>query len=92
MAVVKSGDHMLMVDSCYDPARRFCDQELSRLGVEVTYYPPCATQEELEALVAPQYADRHFRRKSRLANLRSAGHPDALSAFAHRKGALLISG
>src|SRR4051812_28951600 len=38
---LKSGDHLLMVDSVYGPARRFCDYELKRFGVEVTYYDPC---------------------------------------------------
>jgi cysteine-S-conjugate beta-lyase len=37
---LKSGDHMLMVDSVYGPARRFCDLELKKYGVEVTYYDP----------------------------------------------------
>ncbi|MDE3060705.1 MAG: cystathionine beta-lyase [Pseudomonadota bacterium] len=39
-AFLSSGDHLLMVDSVYGPARRFCDQELKRLGVETTYYDP----------------------------------------------------
>ncbi|MEZ5691608.1 MAG: cystathionine beta-lyase [Rickettsiales bacterium] len=40
MAFVSSGDHLLMVDNAYAPNRRFCDQELKRFGVEVTYYDP----------------------------------------------------
>lgn len=40
-AFLDSGDHLLMVDNVYAPSRRFCDQELKRLGVEVTYYDPC---------------------------------------------------
>ena len=35
-----AGDHLLMVDSCYGPSRRFCDGMLKRLGVETTYYDP----------------------------------------------------
>lgn len=35
-----AGDHLLMVDSCYGPTRRFCDTMLTRLGVSVTYYDP----------------------------------------------------
>ena len=42
MAVVGAGDHLLMVDSCYEPTRDFCDKVLSRFGVETTYYPPNA--------------------------------------------------
>jgi cystathionine beta-lyase len=42
MAVVGAGDHLLMVDSCYEPTRDFCDRILSRFGVETSYYPPNA--------------------------------------------------
>jgi cystathionine beta-lyase len=41
LAFVKTGDHVLMVDSVYGPVRRFCDHFLKRFGVEVTYYDPC---------------------------------------------------
>ncbi len=40
MAFLKSGDHLLMVDSVYGPSRRMCDNVLKRMGVEVTYYDP----------------------------------------------------
>ncbi|WP_288900706.1 cystathionine beta-lyase [uncultured Sneathiella sp.] len=40
LAVVKTGDHMLVTDSVYGPVRVFCDNFLSRFGVEVTYYDP----------------------------------------------------
>jgi cystathionine beta-lyase len=40
LAFVKSGDHILMVDSVYQPTRRFCDTLLDRLGVATTYYDP----------------------------------------------------
>lgn len=40
MTFVKAGDHVLMVDSAYEPTRMFCDNTLSSLGVEVTYYDP----------------------------------------------------
>ena len=41
-AMVSTGDHLLMVDSCYEPTRDFCDKVLTRFGVETTYYPPSA--------------------------------------------------
>ena len=37
-AFVKSGDHLLMVDSVYGPARNFCNARLKPSGVEVEYY------------------------------------------------------
>jgi len=40
MALLCSGDHLLMVDSVYGPTRRFCENHLKRNGVEVTYYDP----------------------------------------------------
>ena len=39
-AFVKAGDHLLVVDSCYGPTRRFCDTVLKRFGVATTYYDP----------------------------------------------------
>lgn len=40
LAFVKAGDHVLMVDSVYQPTRKFCDTILARLGVSTTYYDP----------------------------------------------------
>ena len=40
LAVVNAGEHVLVTDSAYGPARIFCDQILTRLGVTVTYYDP----------------------------------------------------
>lgn len=39
-AFLQQNDHVLMVDSAYDPTRRYCDQMLARFGVETTYYDP----------------------------------------------------
>lgn len=40
LAFVESGDHVLMVDSVYGPARSFCEKFLARFGVTTTYYDP----------------------------------------------------
>ena len=40
LAFVSCGDHLLISDSVYAPTRRFCEQVLKRLGVEITYYDP----------------------------------------------------
>jgi cystathionine beta-lyase len=37
---LKTGDHLLMVDSVYAPSRHFCDTILKRQGIEVEYYDP----------------------------------------------------
>ena len=39
-ALVGQGDHVLMTDSAYGPTRAFCDEVLTRFGVETTYYDP----------------------------------------------------
>ncbi len=40
LAFASAGDHVLIVDSVYNPTRRFADTMLVRLGVEVQYYDP----------------------------------------------------
>ena len=40
LAFLKSGDHLLMVDTVYAPARHLCDTVLKGLGIETTYYDP----------------------------------------------------
>ncbi|MFT3731044.1 MAG: cystathionine beta-lyase [Hyphomicrobium sp.] len=40
LAFVQGGDHVLIVDSVYQPARAFADKMLKRLGIETTYYDP----------------------------------------------------
>jgi cystathionine beta-lyase len=52
LACVKSGDHILMPDSAYTPGRRFCDRQLSRMGVTTTYYDPLIGA-GIEALMQP---------------------------------------
>lgn len=40
LSFLKAGDHLLMVDTAYNPARQFCDGLLRNMGVETTYYDP----------------------------------------------------
>lgn len=40
LSFVKTGDHLLMVDTAYEPTRDFCDKILKNIGVETTYYNP----------------------------------------------------
>lgn len=40
LSVVKSGDHVLITDSAYEPTRYFANGTLKKLGVETTYYDP----------------------------------------------------
>lgn len=41
LALLAPGDHLLMVDSVYEPTRLFCDGLLKHYGVRTTYYDPC---------------------------------------------------
>ncbi|MBL4670968.1 MAG: cystathionine beta-lyase [Arenicella sp.] len=40
LSFLSAGDHLLMVDSVYQPTRDFCRGTLARMGVEVSYYDP----------------------------------------------------
>jgi cystathionine beta-lyase len=40
LAVLSTGDELLVVDSVYGPTRKFCDTILRRLGIGVRYYDP----------------------------------------------------
>ncbi len=40
LAMLSTGDHVLVTDSVYRPTRMFCDSMLKRLGIETTYYDP----------------------------------------------------
>ncbi|TNE63096.1 MAG: cystathionine beta-lyase [Alphaproteobacteria bacterium] len=40
LALVKTGDHILITDSAYEPTRAFADGLLKAMGVETTYYDP----------------------------------------------------
>jgi cystathionine beta-lyase len=40
LALVKTGDRLLMVDCVYGPVRHFADTVLRRLGVETVYFDP----------------------------------------------------
>lgn len=52
LAFLSQGDHLLMVDSVYEPTREFADGTLTRLGVEVSYYDP-SIGANIESLVQP---------------------------------------
>lgn len=53
LALLSPGDHVLMVDSVYDPTRILCDGLLARMGVRTTYYDPMAGA-GIAALIEPE--------------------------------------
>jgi cystathionine beta-lyase len=87
LALTNSGDHVLVSDSVYGPTRRFCDNHLTRYGVEVSYYDP---------LQGANIA-REFRRNTRVVFAESPGSLTfemqdiaATADTAHRHGARLV--
>ncbi|MBC7908206.1 MAG: cystathionine beta-lyase [Rhodospirillaceae bacterium] len=52
LALLKAGDHLLMVDTTYAPTRGFCDNVLAGLGIETTYYDPLVGA-DIKALMKP---------------------------------------
>jgi cystathionine beta-lyase len=88
LAYVKAGDHVLMPDSVYGPARSFCDTFLSKMGVATTYYDPCIEATAIEGL---------FRAETTVLYLESPGSHTfevqdvpGLAAVARRRGATVM--
>jgi cystathionine beta-lyase len=87
LAVLKSGDHLLVCDNAYRPTRNFCNGLLARYGIETSYFDPLIGA-GIAALLRPN---------SRAVVLEAPGSqsfemPDipAISAVAHAHGALVI--
>jgi cystathionine beta-lyase len=40
LALLRAGDHLLVVDTVYGPTRAFCTGTLARFGIETTFYDP----------------------------------------------------
>lgn len=86
-AVLGQGDHVLMVDSVYDPTRKLCEVELKRMGVETTYYPPSAAAD----------IEQYFQPNTKLVFVESPGSLTfeiqdipAIAAVAHKHGAAVM--
>lgn len=52
LSFLKAGDHLLMVDTAYEPTRDLCSKILTRYGIETTYYDPM-TGANIEHLIQP---------------------------------------
>jgi cystathionine beta-lyase len=52
LGFLSPGDHLLMSDSVYGPARLFAQGMLTRLGIETEFYDPCIGA-DIEALIRP---------------------------------------
>ncbi len=54
LAYLSAGDHLLLPDSVYGPARNFADNYLTRMAVTTTYYDPEIGAEALAGLIRPE--------------------------------------
>ena len=87
LAFLAAGDEVLVVDSVYRPARRFCDNVLKRLGITITYYDPVIGG-AIKSLIT---------KKTRVVFAESPGSQTfevqdvpAIAAAAHAAGAMVI--
>ena len=53
LCYLNAGDHVLMADTVYLPARKFAQGMMHRLGIETTFIDPKITAEDLSALIRP---------------------------------------
>ena len=53
LAVLKSGDEVLVTDAAYKPTRRFCENVLARFGIATRYYDPVSGPDALMAMAGP---------------------------------------
>jgi len=86
LALLKSGDHLLMTDSAYQPTRHFAKVILARYGIGTTFYDPCIGA-GIESLMRPE---------TRVIFLESPGSITfdvqdlpAIASVAHAHGALI---
>ena len=87
LALLRSGDHLLMTDSAYQPTRHFCKAILSRYGITTTFYDPCIGA-DIASLMQPE---------TRVVFLESPGSitfdvqdVPAIADVAHARGALVV--
>lgn len=87
LSFLKSGDHLLMVDTVYWPARELCNGLLKRLGIETTYYDP----------LIGKGIDAHIRPNTRVVYCESPGSQTmevqdvpAIAAAAQAHGAIAM--
>ncbi|MDQ6916781.1 MAG: cystathionine beta-lyase [Pseudomonadota bacterium] len=87
LAVTKAGDHVLVTDSVYGPTRRFCNQQLTRFGISVTYYDPLiggGIEREIRPNTAVVFAESPGSLSFEVQDV------PAIAAAAHARGALMM--
>lgn len=87
LALVQSGDHVLLSDSVYGPTRAFAEKVLARFGIQAEFYDPC-----IGAGIA-----NHLRPNTRVVFVEAPGSGTfdmqdipAIAAQAHAVGAFVV--
>ena len=87
LTALSAGDHVLVVDSAYRPARIFCDSTLKRMGISTTYFDP-ALGADIAALMRPN--TRAVLTESPGSQSLELQDIPAIAAAAHAHGACVI--
>jgi cystathionine beta-lyase len=88
LAYLKSGDHCLMPDSVYGPARGFANGMMKGFGIETTFYDPCITGADLVPLMKPNTKVLYL--ESPGSHTFEVQDVPALAAVAHAHGAKVL--
>ncbi|MDR4306464.1 cystathionine beta-lyase [Chelatococcus sambhunathii] len=87
LATLSAGDHLLMVDTVYEPTRKLCDGLLKRLGIDTDYYDPLIGSE----------ISGHMRPNTKAVFVESPGSltfevqdVPAIAGAAHARGAAVV--
>ncbi|HTZ79306.1 MAG TPA: cystathionine beta-lyase [Stellaceae bacterium] len=88
LAYLEAGDHCLVPDSVYGPARAFCDTVLKRMQIETTYYRPEIDEAGIAKLMRPN--TRVVYTESPGSHTMEMQDVPALARAAHAKGAKVL--
>ena len=88
LAFLAAGEHCLMPDSVYGPARGFANGMMAKLGIETTFYDPCIDAAGLEALMRP--TTKVLYTESPGSHTFEVQDIPALAEVAHRHGAKVL--
>lgn len=87
MCFLKTGDHMLMVDTVYLPARKFAGGILAKMGIETTFFDPATSPADLAGMMRPN--TRMVYAESPGSQTYEVMDVPALAEVAHKHGALM---
>lgn len=88
LAYLKAGDHCLMPDSAYGPARNICEGLLRNWGIETTYYDPTVDEAAAAALIRPN--TRVFYTESPGSHTFEVQDIPAIARAAHARGVKVL--